>query len=247
MNLPNILTAARIVAAPVVALLPLLPSWKLRFLGFALFIAVAVTDYYDGKIARSRNLVTRLGTLLDPLADKLLLLATFIPMYHLVGSGWSMSLLSPHRTPLVSDVLGPMWRAGSNQAEAFPFLTPLGPIGLPVWVLAVVLGREALMTAFRQAAARRGVVIAAIGPAKLKTGFQWTWVGATFFWFGAATLAADQRWSSEAWRLFAWFNGLVGVVTMLVAVALTVYSMVLYVARFRRVFSPRRYPTSRTG
>ena len=80
MNLPNALTVARIAAAPVVATLAFQPSWAPRLAGFVLFIVVAVTDYYDGKLARSRNLVTDLGRLLDPLADKLLLLATFVPM-----------------------------------------------------------------------------------------------------------------------------------------------------------------------
>src|SRR5919199_6074422 len=81
MNLPNALTVGRIVLAPVVALLPFVDSWQWRFVAFVLFVLVAVTDYYDGKLARTRNLVTNLGKLLDPLADKLLLLATFVPMY----------------------------------------------------------------------------------------------------------------------------------------------------------------------
>ena len=236
MNLPNSLTVGRIVVSPLVALLPFAPSWPLRFAAFALFIIVAVTDYWDGKLARSRNLVTRLGTLLDPLADKLLLLATFIPMFILAGNGWDASLISPHRTPLVDGVLGPMWREGSNQAAAFPFITPWGPVGLPWWILALVLGRELFMTAFRQAAAGRGVVIGAIGPAKVKTGFQWTWVGIAFFWFAAATLAAQERWTSLAWRIFAWFSGIAGVLTMTVAVGLTVWSMGLYLKRYGSVF-----------
>ena len=236
MNLPNRLTVGRIVVSPLVALLPFADAWPLRFAAFALFIIVAVTDYWDGKLARSRNLVTRLGTLLDPLADKLLLLATFIPMFLLAGNEGDASLVSPHRTPLVEGVLGPMVREGTNQAPAFPFLTPWGPIGLPWWILAIVLGRELFMTLFRQAAARRGVVIGAIGPAKVKTGFQWTWVGIAFFWFGAATLAAEQRWTSAAWRVFAYFNGIAGAVTMVVAVGLTVWSMVLYIRRYGSVF-----------
>ena len=235
MNLPNTLTVGRIAISPLVALLPFANSWSLRFAAFALFIVVAVTDYWDGKLARSRNLVTRLGTLLDPLADKLLLLATFIPMFLLAGNGWDPSLISPHRTPLVDGVLGPMVREGHEEA-AFPFLTPWAPIGLPWWVLAIVLGRELFMTVFRQAAARRGVVIGAIGPAKVKTGFQWTWVGTAFFWFAAATLAAHERLTSLPWRLFAWFNGLAGVLTMTVAVALTVWSMVLYLRRYGGLF-----------
>ena len=235
LNLPNSLTVGRIVISPLVALLPFAPSWSLRFAAFALFIVVAVTDYWDGKLARSRNLVTRLGTLLDPLADKLLLLATFVPMFLLAGNGWDASLVSPHRTPVVDGVLGPMLRADGSGA-AFPFLTPWGPVGLPWWILGVVLGRELFMSLFRQAAARRGVVIGAIGPAKVKTGFQWTWVGIAFFWFGAATLAAQERWTSPAWRLFAWFNGIAGVLTMAVAVALTVWSMWLYLRRYGTVF-----------
>jgi CDP-diacylglycerol--glycerol-3-phosphate 3-phosphatidyltransferase len=235
MNLPNSLTLGRIAISPLVALLPFVESWPLRFGAFALFIVVAVTDYWDGKLARSRNLVTRLGTLLDPLADKLLLLATFIPMFLLAGSGWDPSLMSPHRTPLAEGVLGPTLRVDAPKA-AFPFLTPWGPIGLPWWVVGIVLGRELFMTVFRQAASRRGVVIGAIGPAKVKTGFQWTWVGIAFFWFGAATLAAEQRWTSLAWRVFAYFNGLAGVLTMAVAVGLTIWSMVLYIRRYGSVF-----------
>ena len=55
------------------------------------------------------------------------------------------------------------------------------------------------MTVFRHAAARRGVVISAIGPAKWKTAFQSLWVGSAYFWFFAATSAANQGWSSAAW------------------------------------------------
>jgi CDP-diacylglycerol---glycerol-3-phosphate 3-phosphatidyltransferase len=236
MNLPNTLTLGRIAISPLVALLPLAPSWPLRFAAFALFIIVAVTDYWDGKLARSRNLVTRLGTLLDPLADKLLLLATFVPMFLLAGNGSDASLMSPHETPSVDGVLGPMVREGARPRAAFPFLTPWGPVGLPWWVLAIVLGRELFMTVFRQAAARRDIVIGAIGPAKVKTGFQWTWVGIAFFWFGAATLAAEQVWTSTAWRVFAYFNGLAGVLTMVVAVGLTLWSMLLYLRRYGSVF-----------
>lgn len=240
MNLPNSLTVGRIAAAPFVALLPFVPSWPVRLIAFWLFIVVAVTDYYDGKLARSRQQVTRLGSLLDPLADKLLLLATFVPMFVLVGNGGDPDIRSPHTVPLVASVAGPMWREGTNQGAAFPLHTPWGPLGLPWWIPAIVLARELFMTAFRQAAARRGVVIAAIGPAKVKTGFQWTWVGATFFWFFAATVAADQGWTQPGWRWFAWFNAFVVAVTMLAAVALTLYTMWLYLHRYGGLFVGKR-------
>jgi phosphatidylglycerophosphate synthase len=46
-----------------------------------LYIIAALTDYYDGMLARTRNLITDLGRLLDPLADKLPFFATPIPMF----------------------------------------------------------------------------------------------------------------------------------------------------------------------
>ena len=93
------------------------------------------------------------------------------------------------------------------------------------------------MTVFRQAAARRGVVIAAIGPAKWKTGFQSVWVGSAYFWFFAATFAATRGWKTTAWNDFAMFNGVVGVLTMIGAVGLTLYSLVLNLRTYSRVFS----------
>ena len=236
MNLPNAITVSRIALTPLIALLPLVVRWEARLAAFLLFIVAAISDYFDGMFARRRNLITPLGQLLDPLADKLLLLATLIPMYHLAGSKYSVSLSSPHRTPIIPDTFGVMFREGSNGAEAFPYLLPGFVVGFPLWVLLIVLGRELFMTVFRQMAARRGLIIAAIGPAKWKTGFQSTWVGATYFWFFAADLATTYRWNNDAWRAFAYFNGAVGVLTMLVAVALTLYSLVLYIQRYGYVF-----------
>ncbi len=226
MNLPNSITVARIAAMPLVAAFPFLESWEARLAAFVLYIAAAVTDYYDGMLARRRNQITRLGQLLDPLADKLLLVGTFVPML-LVSGAMALPFADP--TP-PGGVLGPVPRDGAD--PLFPFVTPFGRWGLPWWIFLVVVGREAFMTAFRQAAARRGVVIAAIGPAKWKTGFQSTWVGAAYFWFFAATLAAEQGWTATPWRLFAHFNGLVGLVTRVAATALTLYPLWLYLRRF---------------
>ena len=234
MNLPNAITAARIAVAPLIALLPFHPSWAVRCAAFWLFIVAAVSDHVDGKLARDRGLVTNLGKILDPLADKLLLVATLIPMFLLVGSGTDVGLLSPHQTPQAADVLGPMARAGTGLA-AYPYLTPFGAVGLPWWVLAVVIGRELFMTVFRQIAARRGVVIAAIGPAKWKTGFQWTWVGATYFWFFAASLALARGWNGVAWQTAVYFISTVALVSMVGAFVLTLYSLWLYMREYGHV------------
>jgi CDP-diacylglycerol--glycerol-3-phosphate 3-phosphatidyltransferase len=96
------------------------------------------------------------------------------------------------------------------------------------------------MTAFRQAAAWRGVVIGAIGSAKLKTGFQWTWIGTAFFWFAAVRAASDYGWAdSPVWRPFSDFVGIVGVVTMYGAVTLTLYSLAQYLLRYGGLFAHR--------
>jgi CDP-diacylglycerol--glycerol-3-phosphate 3-phosphatidyltransferase len=205
MNLPNALSLGRIIGTPLIAVLPFSDSWQLRLVAFVLFVIAGITDYIDGRLARSRKEETDLGRLLDPLADKALLIGTFVPMYLL--------------------------------ADDFPFETPWGRVGLPFWIVAVVLGRELFMTVFRQMAARRGVVIAAIGPAKWKTGFQLTWQGSAYFWFFAATLATAQHWNNSAWHGFALFNGIVGTLMMTAAVVLTIYSLVLYLRSFGNVFA----------
>lgn len=237
MNLPNSITVSRIAITPLIAFLPLVVRWEARLAALLLFFIAAISDYFDGMFARRHNLITPLGQLLDPLADKLLLLATLIPMFHLMGSRYSWSLLSPHTTPIEPGTFGVMLREASHGAEAFPYLLPGMAIGFPLWILVIVLGRELFMTVFRQAAARRDVIIAAIGPAKWKTGFQSVWVGATYCWVFAADYATTNHWESSAWRGFAYFNGFVGVVSMLVAVALTVYSLVLYIRRYGYVFA----------
>ncbi|HMI45158.1 MAG TPA: CDP-alcohol phosphatidyltransferase family protein, partial [Gemmatimonadaceae bacterium] len=85
LNLPNTITFGRILAAPFIAALPFIAAPGARLVAFVLYIVAAVTDYYDGKLARTRNLITDLGRLLDPLADKLLLFATLIPMFVLMA------------------------------------------------------------------------------------------------------------------------------------------------------------------
>lgn len=78
LNLPNTITLIRIGMIPVIMLFLLLPIPGKYLIAAILFVLASATDGLDGHIARSRNLVTTLGKFLDPLADKLLILATLI-------------------------------------------------------------------------------------------------------------------------------------------------------------------------
>lgn len=72
MNLPNKLTVARVVMTAFMVVFLLIGGAAFRWISLALFCAAAVTDWLDGRIARSRNLVTSFGKFMDPLADKIL-------------------------------------------------------------------------------------------------------------------------------------------------------------------------------
>jgi CDP-diacylglycerol---glycerol-3-phosphate 3-phosphatidyltransferase len=80
-TLPNIITLIRIAFTPVIALLPFIEGYWPKLICFVVFIVAAVSDIWDGHLARSRNEVTDFGKLLDPIADKLLLFATLVPIY----------------------------------------------------------------------------------------------------------------------------------------------------------------------
>lgn len=78
MNIPLILTAARIMAIPVIALIYLLPfSWAHPVAAILLALA-AFTDWLDGYLARSWSQMTQLGAFLDPVADKLLVAVALV-------------------------------------------------------------------------------------------------------------------------------------------------------------------------
>jgi CDP-diacylglycerol--glycerol-3-phosphate 3-phosphatidyltransferase len=127
LNVPNVLSFGRILLAPAVAAVVLAhPEGSL--LAGTLFALTAVTDVVDGHLARSRGLITPLGKLLDPVADKLLIIAALVSLVAVDRLAW--------------------------------------------WVVAVIAGRELLVTALRAHAARRGAVLAAGAAGKAKMFLQ---------------------------------------------------------------------------
>lgn len=78
MNLPNILTMMRIAAIPLLAVLLMSPSRTAGFWAAALFAVASITDWLDGYLARRMGIVTIFGKFLDPIADKLIVMAALI-------------------------------------------------------------------------------------------------------------------------------------------------------------------------
>lgn len=77
-NLPNFLTSLRILAVPMVVWLLADPSPTAAFVTFAVYFVATITDFFDGYLARRYGLTTALGKLLDPLADKLLVVSALL-------------------------------------------------------------------------------------------------------------------------------------------------------------------------
>lgn len=176
-NLANIITVVRILLAPVFILLLVLDGGAdgpLRIAAAALFIVAIATDSLDGHLARSRNLITDLGILLDPIADKILtgsaliMLAVLaeLPVWVVVlilVREWGITLF---RFAMLRDRVIPASRGGKlktvAQAVAIGFaLVPLaswwgewvnwlnGGLMVAAVVLTVVTGLDYLWQAWR--------------------------------------------------------------------------------------------------
>ena len=91
MNLPNKLTIARVICVPIFVVLYYL---DLNLWACIVFVVASITDMLDGRIVRSRNLVTNFGKIMDPLADKVLVYAAFCLFIEKgVMPGWMLIII----------------------------------------------------------------------------------------------------------------------------------------------------------
>lgn len=102
-NVPNILTTLRLIAAPLVAVMFLYFTRPYAdILAVILFVGAAITDWFDGYLARAWGQQTKLGTMLDPIADKAMVV---IALMVIVGfSSWSPWLVLPATMILFREV-----------------------------------------------------------------------------------------------------------------------------------------------
>lgn len=110
MNLPTWITLSRLLAVPGLLYLLSEPSDRHRWVGLGIFLLAAGTDWVDGYLARRLNQVTDLGKFLDPLVDKLLVLA---PLLALVELGqvpaWGVFLILARELTIAG------WRVNQTQ------------------------------------------------------------------------------------------------------------------------------------
>lgn len=103
MNLPNKLTILRVILVPVLVVINYIPGLKDSFIFsmtsanfwmLLVFIFASFTDFLDGYIARSRNLITTFGKFMDPLADKMLVTSALVVLVEQgVVPAWSLALI----------------------------------------------------------------------------------------------------------------------------------------------------------
>ncbi|MBQ7582032.1 MAG: CDP-diacylglycerol--glycerol-3-phosphate 3-phosphatidyltransferase [Lachnospiraceae bacterium] len=198
MNLPNKLTVIRAAVVPVFVFFLLgrelfAPNyvWLAEWIALIIFIAAAVTDLLDGKLARKYNLVTNFGKFMDPLADKLLVCSALI------------CLVSMER--------------------------------LAAWIAIIIIAREFIISGFRLIASDQGIVIAASMWGKVKTVIQIVMIG---FLIGAPSLCEflDSLASySAAFPVIATIFRWISVILVVVALALTIISLVDYIYKNRNI------------
>lgn len=141
---PNTLTLFRVAAVPIIVILMLFPNRVCTFVAAILFSVAAITDYLDGYIARTRGLVSNLGKVMDPVADKLLVSSAFIM---LTALGWVpawmvciiigreiavtglRNIIAEHREDVSASNLG-KYKTGFQIAAVIPLL-----IHYPFWGL----------------------------------------------------------------------------------------------------------------
>jgi CDP-diacylglycerol--glycerol-3-phosphate 3-phosphatidyltransferase len=205
-TLPNILTIARIALAPVIALLPFINGYVPKLVAFVVFLAAAISDIYDGRLARERGEITDLGKLLDPLADKLLLVATLIPIFWIT------------RYPL-SQYEIPWW-------GSLPLWVAVLLIGREVamTVFRQVAKRRGVVIAAAGAGKLKTIVQDVFIGATILW-FAWKDLRDAYGW--------HTGWAGQLWERF--HGGFVAV-TLAGAVVLTAYSLAVYVYRYRALF-----------
>lgn len=224
---PNLLTGARVVLA--IAFFAILTPWKYKnsplargegpdwwlILAAGVFIVAAVTDALDGYLARRWNVVTTFGRIMDPFADKLLVIGAFV---FLASPGFTHTgdaiIHLPKQQPPPENVSGSV-------------------TGVQAWMVALILGRELLVTSIRAECEARGVEFSASWSGKWKMILQSVCVPAVLILMNIPGHTTNEVRRPGDIATYA----ILGIVWLTVAV--TVWSGLPYITRASRALRPR--------
>ena len=194
-NLPNAITVSRLFLTAVFVAAVGFPGTAGYAIALVAFSVAAATDWLDGYLARKLGLVTPLGKLLDPLADKILVCAAFV----------------------------------------YFSAQPVDGYHSPVWVTALIIAREFLVTGLRQIAVEAGQVLAADRLGKWKTTFQLTFCITGLVWLTLVSMGSGgflrDLTSPDGWLM---------PISLWTAVALTLISGANYVWSSRKLLMGSR-------
>jgi len=157
---PNSLTLFRVAAVPLLILLMLFDNRICGILAALVFSAAAITDYFDGYVARRYGLVSSMGKVLDPLADKLLISSAFIMLVALGRvPAWAVciilgrelaitglrNVIAEHGQDVSASMLG-KYKTGFQIAAVIPLLIhyvyfglDFQAVGMPLFWIALVI------------------------------------------------------------------------------------------------------------
>ncbi len=210
MNLPNKITLCRILLIPIFIffyLASFVPYGKL--IATLVFMIACFTDFLDGNIARKRNLVTNLGKFLDPIADKVLVLAGLILLI---------------ACPVTPNIANPQ----VIDAIIYPYY-------VGIIAVFIILAREFIVSAFRQIAATKNVVLAADIYGKVKTVFQMITL---IFYFLYAFLVEEFYYAIKGPANTV--LNLIGYVLLAITVIMTIVSGVKYITNNLQVLKDEK-------
>ena len=226
MNLPNKLSLLRILMVPLFVVAYFLPFTWSPFVAVGIFVLAALTDVLDGYIARKYNLVTTLGKLLDPIADKILVCAA---LFCITASNPLRDSLGYH--PLMGSAFS------NNQVlSGHVFFAVSG---------ALILSRELLIDAVRMIAASRGNVVQANIFGKIKTVLLTVSLPVLIVTDGFArlldTMSAISTYlpQQEAFQTIYQVLSWVGAILFAIAIIVTVLSGIVYISQNKKVFSDK--------
>lgn len=206
-TLPNAITVARIVMAPMVGVLLFMPTFTARFIAWLLFLAAAFSDLWDGHLARKHGWISDFGKLVDPIADKLLLAFTFIPFYMLSNGD------DPHGSFVAIGEL-PLWILIVILGREV-LITVIRSIAAKQGTVIPAGSSGKIKAVFQNIFVGTAILWLALNSAAINHG----WLG------------------TDSWRYWSYFHGFVLLTSLAIAVFLTVYSLVVYLVEWRKLMS----------